>query len=268
MEAKRSAVSTHTPMLAVQRLHKSYRTQYGDPVLALADTSFQIDEGEFVAVVGPSGCGKSTLLKIFAGLLPRSGGDIFLHGEAITGPRSDVGVVFQDSVLLPWLTILENVLLPVRIQKLDIESHKERASDLLGRMSGLSGFEARYPSELSGGMKQRAAICRGLIHDPAILLMDEPFGALDAMTRERMNAELQRIWMESGKTIFLITHSIGEAVFLADRVLVMSDRPGRIVEDLRVELPRPRSLDDMGSDKFGVYANHIRSLLNAKGGVD
>lgn len=268
MEALSSAASTRAPMLAVQGLHKTYQSRNGNPVLALADTSFQIAEGEFVAVVGPSGCGKSTLLKIFAGLLPRSGGEVLLHGEPISGPRRDVGVVFQDSVLLPWLTVLENVLLPVRIQKLDMERHKERASDLLGRMSGLSGFESRYPNELSGGMKQRAAICRGLIHDPSILLMDEPFGALDAMTRERMNAELQRIWMESGKTIFLITHSIGEAVFLADRVLVMSDRPGRVVEDLRVELPRPRSLDDMSSDKFGVYANHIRSLLNAKGGVD
>jgi len=177
-------------------------------------------------------------------------------------------VVFQDSVLLPWLTVFENVLLPARIQKLDLVKYRERARDLLGRMSRLAGFEERYPSELSGGMKQRVAICRGLLHDPAILLMDEPFGALDAMTRERMNDELQRIWMESHKTIFLITHSIGEAVFLADRVLVMSDRPGRIVEDIRIELPRPRSLDDMGSDKFGVYANHIRSLMNARGGVD
>ncbi|MFC3721953.1 ABC transporter ATP-binding protein [Neoaquamicrobium sediminum] len=263
-----SPAQARGPILDVRGLHKSYHTQAGDTVLALTDTSFQIGDGEFVAVVGPSGCGKSTLLKIFAGLLPRSGGDLFLHGEPITGPRSDVGVVFQDSVLLPWLTIVENVMLPVRIQKLDVAHYKERASDLLGRISGLSGFEERYPNELSGGMKQRAAICRGLIHDPAILLMDEPFGALDAMTRERMNAELQRIWMESKKTIFLITHSIGEAVFLADRVLVMSDRPGRIVEDLRIDLPRPRSLDDMGSDKFGVYANHIRSLLNAKGGVD
>ncbi len=260
--------STTLPMLDVRELHKSYKTKQGEPVLALSNTSFAIVEGEFVAVVGPSGCGKSTLLRIFAGLLQRSGGEITLHGEPIAGPRGDVGVVFQDSVLLPWLTVFENVLLPARIQKLDLVKYRERARDLLGRMSRLAGFEERYPSELSGGMKQRVAICRGLLHDPAILLMDEPFGALDAMTRERMNDELQRIWMESHKTIFLITHSIGEAVFLADRVLVMSDRPGRIVEDIRIELPRPRSLDDMGSDKFGVYANHIRSLMNARGGVD
>lgn len=254
-------------MLEVVGLRKSYASQSGDPILALEDVNFTIREGEFVAVVGPSGCGKSTLLKMFAGLLSKSGGDIRLHDKPVSTPRKDVGIVFQDAVLLPWLTVLENVLIPPKVQKLDLNVYRKRALDLL-ELSGLQGFENKYPNELSGGMRQRVAICRGLVHDPAILLMDEPFGALDAMTREKMNLEVQRIWTESGKTIFFITHSIGEAVFLADRVLVMSARPGRILEDLAIDLPRPRALEDMGTDRFGKYSNHIRSLLNAKGGID
>lgn len=253
--------------MEVVALRKSYSSRSGGAILALEDVNFSIREGEFVAVVGPSGCGKSTLLKMFAGLLSKSGGDIRLHDKAVSAPRKDVGIVFQDAVLLPWLTVLENVLIPPKVQKLDMNAYRKRALDLLA-LSGLQGFESKYPNELSGGMRQRVAICRGLVHDPAILLMDEPFGALDAMTRERMNLELQRIWTESGKTIFFITHSIGEAVFLADRVLVMSARPGKILDDLSIDLPRPRALEDMGTDSFGKYSNHIRALLNAKGGLD
>jgi NitT/TauT family transport system ATP-binding protein len=220
-----------------------------------------------VAVVGPSGCGKSTLLKILAGLLSPSGGSASLRGSAIQGPRRDIGVVFQAPVLFPWRTVLDNVLLPIDVQRLGRERFMPAAKDLLA-LVGLREFERRYPWELSGGMQQRVAITRALIHDPAMLLMDEPFGALDAMTREHMNLELQRIWMEKKKTVFFITHSIPEAVFLADRVLVMTPRPGRVVDDLRIKLPRPRPLDVMTTSEFGEYTRHIRGLFSVKGGLD
>ena len=225
------------------------------------------DEGEFVAVVGPSGCGKSTLLKILAGLLSSTDGSASLRGTRIQGPRRDIGVVFQAPVLFPWRTVLDNVLLPIDVQGQGRERYLPAARDLL-TLVGLRDFERRYPWELSGGMQQRVAITRALIHDPAMLLMDEPFGALDAMTREHMNLELQRIWMEKKKTVFFITHSIPEAVFLADRVLVMTPRPGRVVDDLRIKLPRPRGLDAMTAPEFGEYTRHIRALFNVKGGLD
>ena len=220
-----------------------------------------------MAVVGPSGCGKSTLLKILAGLLAPSGGSASLRGTTIQGPRRDIGVVFQAPVLFPWRTVLDNVLLPIDVQGLGRDRFRPVAMDLLA-LVGLREFERRYPWELSGGMQQRVAITRALVHDPAMLLMDEPFGALDAMTREHMNLELQRIWMEKKKTVFFITHSIPEAVFLADRVLVMTPRPGRIVDDLVIKLPRPRPLDVMTTPEFGAYTRHIRSLFNVKGGLD
>jgi NitT/TauT family transport system ATP-binding protein len=252
--------------IAVKGLRKEYRTPRG-AVLALEDIDFGVGEGEFVAIVGPSGCGKSTLLKILAGLLPASGGEVRLRDVPITGPRRDIGMVFQSPVLFPWRTVLDNVLLPVDVQRLGREGNRARALELLA-LVGLRGFERRYPWELSGGMQQRVAITRGLIHDPAMLLMDEPFGALDAMTREHMNLELQRIWMEKKKTVFFITHSIPEAVFLADRVLVMTPRPGRVVDDLRIKLPRPRPLDVMTTPEFGEYTRHIRGQFNVKGGLD
>jgi NitT/TauT family transport system ATP-binding protein len=223
--------------------------------------------GEFVTIVGQSGCGKTTLLKILAGLLPRSSGTVSLRGQPVDGPSRDIGVVFQDPVLLPWRTVLDNVMLPVQVLGLDRVRFGERARMLLG-LVGLTGFEDKYPHELSGGMRQRVAIARALVHDPSLLLMDEPFGALDAMTREAMNLELLRIWQESGKTIVFITHSIPEAVFLADRVIVMSARPGRIQQIVDVELPRPRDLDMMASDEFGVYSRKIRHLFDAKGWLD
>ena len=255
-----------TEAISVQHLSKLYATRDGG-VAALERISFAIDEGAFVAVVGPSGCGKSTLLKILAGLLAPSGGSAWLRGTAIQGPRRDIGVVFQAPVLFPWRTVLDNVLLPVDVQGLGRERHERVALDLIN-LVGLGGFEHRYPWELSGGMQQRVAITRSLVHDPAMLLMDEPFGALDAMTREHMNLELQRIWMEKKKTVFFITHSIPEAVFLADRVLVMTTRPGRIVDDLVIKLPRPRPLDVMTTPEFGAYTRHIRALFNVKGGLD
>jgi len=255
-----------TEAISVQQLSKLYTTRDGG-VAALERISFAVDEGEFVAVVGPSGCGKSTLLKILAGLLSPSGGSASLRGTAIQGPRRDIGVVFQAPVLFPWRTVLDNVLLPIDVQGLGRERFMPAAKDLLA-LVGLREFERRYPWELSGGMQQRVAITRALIHDPAMLLMDEPFGALDAMTREHMNLELQRIWMEKKKTVFFITHSIPEAVFLADRVLVMTPRPGRVVDDLRIKLPRPRPLDVMTTPEFGEYTRHIRGLFNVKGGLD
>jgi len=255
-----------TEAISVERLSKLYATRDGG-VSALERISFSIDEGEFVAVVGPSGCGKSTLLKILAGLLAPSGGNASLRGTPIAGPRRDIGVVFQAPVLFPWRTVLDNVLLPIDVQGLGRDRYLPQAMDLLS-LVGLRDFERRYPWELSGGMQQRVAITRALVHDPAMLLMDEPFGALDAMTREHMNLELQRIWLDKKKTVFFITHSIPEAVFLADRVLVMTPRPGRIVDDLRIKLARPRPLDVMTTPEFGEYTRHIRSLFNVKGGLD
>ncbi len=220
-----------------------------------------------MTVVGPSGCGKTTLLKILAGLIPRSSGDVRIAGTPLEGPRRDIGVVFQDAVLLAWRTVLRNVLLPVEVQGLDLEIYRRRALDLIG-LVGLSGFEHRYPSELSGGMQQRASICRALVHDPSILLMDEPFGALDALTRERMNVELLRIWDETKKTVFFITHSIPEAVFLGDRVVVMSPRPSRILEVLNVDIARPRRLTVMSEPRFAALTGRIRGLLDVEGGID
>ena len=260
------AASIGADVIAVDRLSLTYGGS-GEGVLALSDITFSISDGEFISVVGPSGCGKSTLLKILAGLLPPSAGQASLKGTQITGARRDIGVVFQTPVLFPWRTVLGNVLLPADVQGLDKVKMQKRAMDLI-RLVGLEGFENRYPRELSGGMQQRVGIIRALIHDPAILLMDEPFGALDAMTRESMNVELQRIWMESGKTVLFITHSTSEAVFLADRVIVMTPRPGKIGDVFKVDLPRPRKLDVMNTEAFGAYVRRIRVALNADGGLD
>ncbi len=252
--------------IAVRELSKLYPTRDGR-VSALERITFRVGEGEFVAVVGPSGCGKSTLLKILAGILSTTSGEALLRGTPIAGPRRDIGVVFQSPVLFPWRTVLDNVLLPADVQRLGRERYKPVAVELLS-LVGLQGFERRYPWELSGGMQQRVAITRALIHDPAMLLMDEPFGALDAMTREHMNLELQRIWLEKKKTVLFITHSIPEAVFLADRVLVMTPRPGRIMDDVRVEMPRPRSLEVMTSAGFGEYVRQIRAQFRVRGRMD
>src|SRR5438067_3160011 len=244
-------------VIAVKDLRKEYQTPRGS-VVALEEVGFTVREGEFVAIVGPSGCGKSTLLKILAGLLPATRGEVRLRSLPVTGPRRDIGVVFQSPVLFPWRTVLENVLLPVDVQRLGRAKHRGRALDLLA-LVGLSGFEHRYPWELSGGMQQRVAITRSLMHDPALLLMDEPFGALDAMTRESLNLEIQRIWLDRRETILFVTHSIPEAVFLADRVFVMTARPGRVLEEVAVEIARPRSLDIMAAPEFGRVARAIRA---------
>lgn len=254
-------------LIDIRNLSKTYLTKDGGEVQALDDISFQVEEGSFVSVVGPSGCGKSTMLKILAGILSKTDGEVILRGEEVIGPRKDIGVVFQSPVLLPWRTVIDNVIVPAEVQRLDLEFHQNRAEHLL-ELVGLGGFEDHYPYELSGGMQQRVGIGRALVSDPDLLLMDEPFGALDAMTRENMNMELLRIWRESAKTILFITHSIPEAVLLADRVIVLSERPGRIARIVNVELPRPRKIDMVTSDEFGTYTTQLRELLYAKGGID
>jgi len=252
--------------ISVHGLSKEYPGRDGG-VKALTQTSFDVNEGEFIAVVGPSGCGKSTLLRILAGVLPASGGAARLRGTRIDGPRRDIGVVFQSPVLLPWRNVLENVFLPMDVQRVGRDRHMKLALDLL-ELVGLREFAYRYPRELSGGMQQRVAITRALIHDPAVLLMDEPFGALDAMTREQMNLELQRIWLGRRKTVLFITHSIPEAVFLADRIFVMGPRPGRIVDTVRVDFPRPRPLEVSSLPKFCAAVDSIRARFSSKGALD
>jgi len=252
--------------IRIDGLSKTFGDRSGG-VLALKDIACTIEQGSFVTIVGPSGCGKSTLLRIMAGLLDYEVGEVVLDGKTIHGTRRDVGVVFQSSILLPWRTILENVMLPAEVLGLDMKKARERAMQLL-QMVRLEGFEHKLPRQLSGGMQQRASIARALLHDPKILLMDEPFGALDAMTRERMNLELQRIWMESGKTVVLITHSIPEAVFLGDVVFVMSPRPGTLEQVIRIDLPRPRSMAAMSAPAFALAAGQIREHFSHAASFD
>ncbi|ARP81628.1 ABC transporter [Bordetella genomosp. 8] len=242
--------------LSFKRVGLTYPTRRGR-IQALADIDLDIAPGEFVAVLGPSGCGKSTLLKLAAGLLHPTEGDVSLGGETVTRPSRRAGVVFQKPNLLPWKTVLDNVLLPARTMNLPAEPARERARSLLDLVS-LGGFAGNYPGELSGGMQQRVGIARMLLADPDLLLMDEPFAALDALTREALTLELQRIWSTQRKSVLFITHSIPEAVFLADRVLVMSPRPGRIIEDYRPDLPRPRTLETLGDAAFNAACQHLR----------
>jgi len=263
-DALATAPGSGRPVLArVTQLQKRYASRDGGEIVALSDVSLDIYDGEFLSVVGPSGCGKSTLLHIMAGVLDRTSGELLLRGQPIDGPRREIGIVFQEPLLLPWRTVLDNVLLPIEVHKLPIDRFRPRALELL-ELTALSAFANKYPQELSGGMQQRVSIARALVHDPTILLMDEPFGALDAMTREQMNLDLMRIWAGSGKTILLITHSISEAVLLGDRVVVMSPRPGRISEVIDIDLPRPRTLNITATPAFGAYAERVRNLLFAR----
>jgi NitT/TauT family transport system ATP-binding protein len=255
------------PAFGFHRLQKVFRSKDGGDVIALRDVEFDVRKGEFVTVVGPSGCGKSTLLRILAGLERATSGTVAVGGTAVTGPSRDIGVVFQAPVLLPWRTVLQNVLVPAQIQGRDIKVATERAMHYL-TLVGLENFATKYPGELSGGMQQRVGIARAFVNDPMLLLMDEPFGALDAMTRETMNLELHKLKERTGATIMLVTHSIPEAVFLGDRVVVMSPRPGRVTQIIEVDLPHPRSLDMINTERFGTYVSGIRANLNAAGGLD
>jgi NitT/TauT family transport system ATP-binding protein len=247
-------------LITLDRVSKSFASRDGDEVVALRDVSLAIGEREFVTLVGPSGCGKSTLLRLIGGLIPATRGALSIGGQPVVEPREDTGIVFQAPTLLPWASVLDNVLFPLRLMHRLARDSEARARGLL-HLVGLDGFEGKYPRELSGGMQQRAAICRALVHDPAILLMDEPFGALDALTREEMTIELLRIWTERPKTIVFVTHSIPEAVLLADRVVVMSPRPGRIAEIIDVPLERPRSFEQEARGEFQDCTRRIRELI-------
>jgi NitT/TauT family transport system ATP-binding protein len=249
-------------LIRIAGLGKRFSSRSGEVVTALSDVHLDIRDNEFISVVGPSGCGKTTLLRILAGLESASSGAVHCGGEIVTKPRSDAGVVFQQAVLLPWNTVLNNVMLPAQLKGDASAATRARAERLLDFM-GLKDFARKYPFELSGGMQQRVSICRALMRDPKVLLMDEPFGALDAMTRESMNMELMRVWSEERKTVVFITHSIPEAVLLGDRVIVMSPRPGRISEVVEIDIERPRSLKTMAMPRFGELCDRIRTIFGA-----
>ncbi|WP_433472201.1 ABC transporter ATP-binding protein [Spirillospora sp. CA-142024] len=255
--------SAKQPIIEIDHVDKQYRSRHAESVHALRDVSLSIEDGEFVSIVGPSGCGKSTLLKIINGLERHSGG-VLRFRTAADDPRQAMGMVFQQPLLLPWRSILDNVLLPRDLRgRRGRDADAERAKSLL-RTLRLGDFMDRHPKELSGGMQQRVGIARALMHDPPILLMDEPFGALDAMTRDQMSLELLQIWERDRKTVVFVTHSISEAVLLSDRVVVMSSRPGRIVSVVEVGLPRPRSLSDINTERFGDYVREIRDTLDSE----
>ena len=249
------------PLIAIEDVRKLFRSRSGQETEAIAEVSLDIQDKQFVCVIGPSGCGKSTLLRLIAGLEKLSGGRLRIGGADVSGARRDIGLVFQTPVLLPWRTVLKNVLVPAEVLKLEKRAAERRAHELLD-LVGLQGFGDRYPNELSGGMRQRVAIARSLMHDPKILLMDEPFGALDALTREAMNLELLRIWQASAKTIVLVTHSIEEALLLADRVAVFTPRPGRIREVVEVPLPRPRSAKTRTEPLFVRLGDKLRGYFD------
>jgi NitT/TauT family transport system ATP-binding protein len=248
------------PFIHLSGLKKVYRTR-GEEFLAISEATFDVELGELVSLVGPSGCGKTTLLKIIAGLHPHDAGELQIGSDTHPfDPSRDIGMVFQQPLLLKWRRVIDNVLLPAEILGLPLKESRSRARDLLA-LVGLADAEDKYPYELSGGMQQRAAIARALIHDPKLILMDEPFGALDALTREKMNLELLHIWQASRKTILFVTHGITEAVFLGTRVVVLTAGPARMADNFQVELPHPRTLDMKTHEKFGQYTRRIYHLL-------
>jgi NitT/TauT family transport system ATP-binding protein len=251
-------------MIEIENVSKHFVSRDSDRVAALSNVSLSIARNEFVCLVGPSGCGKSTLLRLVGGLLPLSRGRVAIDGRTVAEPRAETGIVFQSPTLLPWASVLDNVLFPLKMMKRVTRDSADHARGLL-KLVGLEGFEGKYPRELSGGMQMRAGICRALVHDPDILLMDEPFSALDALTREELTLELMRIWREQPKTVLFVTHSISESVMLADRVVVLSPRPGRITEIVPVNVPRPRQFGMEALDEFQRAAGRIRSLIFGSG---
>jgi NitT/TauT family transport system ATP-binding protein len=258
-----SVAGPDQPYLCLQGLSKVYATHDG-PVRALDRVSISERRGEFLSILGPSGCGKSTLLMIAAGLMPASSGIVTIDGQLVTHPRTDIGIVFQSPVLLEWRTALDNVMLQAEAKRLEWLSAQRRARQLLASV-GLDGFEDKYPHELSGGMRQRVSLCRALIHNPPQLLMDEPFGALDALTRDQLVLDLQKIWNERRMTVLFITHSVPEAVFLSDRIIVMTPRPGKIDRVIDIKLPRPRTLAVRETPEFAEYNRQILALFLARG---
>lgn len=251
-------------LIDISGVTKWFSTKSGD-VQALAEVNLAIGQGEFVSIVGPSGCGKSTLLSVVSGLVPPSTGGVTIGGSGVTKPYTDLGFVFQQDVLLDWRSVLRNVLLQCEVRGIGKAQAQADAMRLLMAV-GLGDFAHKRPYELSGGMRQRVAICRALVHDPPLLLLDEPFGALDAITRDQLNVDMQRLWLGTSKTAIMVTHSIPEAVFLADRVIVMSPRPGRVEEVLTIDLPRPRPLAVRETPEFGAYVREIRAVF-LRGGV-
>ncbi len=254
----------HGVDVVIDGVTKVYTTREGTEVLALERTDLTVESGEFVAIVGPSGCGKTTLLSLIAGLTPVSSGSIIIGGQDVRRTHPTISVVFQTDLLLYWRTIIDNIMLPVEFKRWKKSQYLPHAQRLLEQV-GLGGFGGKYPNELSGGMRQRVAICRALIQQPGLLLMDEPFGALDALTREQMILDLQTMWSSLGNTVVFVTHSIEEAVFLADRIIVLSPRPGKVDLDLRVAIERPRSWKSRTDQRFIDYATQIREVFEARG---
>ncbi len=253
------------PLVRIDGVEKVYDGRQG-PVRAVASATLDVMRGEFVSLLGPSGCGKSTLLMMIAGLERPTRGAIVLDDTPVLAPRRDIGIIFQDATLLPWKSTLDNVLFPIRILRLPVARYRERARELLA-MVGLTGFEEHKPGQLSGGMRQRVAICRALIHDPAILLMDEPFSALDAITRDQMNVALAGIMERTAKTVIFVTHSIREAVFLSDRVVVMGGRPSHIVLNAPMPFGRPRRMEVEEEPEFGHMVRHLRQTIEQAHGA-
>jgi len=255
-----SPVDAH---ITISRVCKTFRGRNGD-VQALQDIDLTIGRGEFVSILGPSGCGKSTLLMLVSGLIPASQGKIQVGDKIIREPNSDVGIVFQQDVLLEWRSALQNVMIQAEIRKSNLDAARERARQLL-KMVSLQDFENAYPKELSGGMRQRVSICRALLHKPPLLLMDEPFGALDAMTRDQLQLDLLRLCADNEMTVFFITHSIPEAVFLSDRIVVISPRPGRVERIIDIDLPRPRRLSMREEPSFTNYTRELTQIFKGLG---
>jgi NitT/TauT family transport system ATP-binding protein len=257
-----SAATGQKPMrlIQLQGVSKEYTIRSGGVMSALQDISLDINENEFVTIVGPSGCGKSTVLKIIGGIIRASRGTVLFDGRPLERPSRKIGLIFQRPILLPWRSVIDNVLFPFEMLGWNVAEHLEEAQRLL-KLVGLDGFDKALPHELSGGMQQRVSICRALVYDPKLLIMDEPFGALDAMTREELALEILRIWTERRKTVVFVTHSINEAVFLADRVIVMTARPGRIVLDLPIVLPRPRTIAMEFTGEFKAYSDAVRDAI-------
>ena len=246
-----------SPALSIKNVRKFYQD-----LEAIRNVSLDVAQNEFLSVLGPSGCGKSTLLLMVAGLVNNSAGEISIKGKPVTGPRPEIGMVFQQPVLLPWRTVLNNVLFPIELLKLPRAKYVERAMELLA-MAKIDDFAHHLPRQLSGGMRQRVSICRALVHEPSILLMDEPFSALDALTRDEMGVELLRIWQVNRKTVLFVTHSIREAAFLSDRVVVMGRRPATIVEEMTIDLPRPRKIGLTEDERFNQYVRSLRKAIEA-----
>ncbi|MBS4101439.1 ABC transporter ATP-binding protein [Tsukamurella paurometabola] len=267
MSATTERLQTAPAAIAVNDLTVTFSSKRGTTT-AIEGVDLTVADGEFVTIAGPSGCGKSTLLKVVAGLTDSSSGEVLLRGKKVAGPQREIGYVFQRAALLEWRNVRKNILLQAEMRGMPKQAAAQRCDHLL-EMTGLTGFANAMPYELSGGMQQRVSLCRALMHEPDVLLMDEPFGALDALTREKMNVELHRIWRETGTTVVLVTHSVAEAVYLANRVVVMSPRPGRIVEDIAVDLPAERDYaDTMERPEFIRIANRVRELLGSSSAAD